>query len=128
MTRMTPLLGRNEQFARAYTPVALGLPTAQVIVVTCLDHRVDPAIVLGLQLGDAPVVRQGRRRAPAHLTLALTEGERVRSRLRHRHRARHHHPGCPVPVVAAPVRQAPPPPARHGRWRRTRAGEHRQVS
>jgi carbonic anhydrase len=57
MTRMTPLLERNEQFARTYTPVALGLPAAQVLIVTCLDHRVDPAIVLGLQLGDAPVIR-----------------------------------------------------------------------
>ena len=57
MTRMTPLLDRNEQFARAYVPVALGPPTAQMIVVTCLDHRVDPAIVLGLQLGEAPVIR-----------------------------------------------------------------------
>jgi len=57
MPRMTPLLDRNEQFARAYTPVPLGLPTAQVLVVTCLDHRVDPAIVLGLQLGEAPVIR-----------------------------------------------------------------------
>ena len=57
MTRMTPLLVRNEQFARTYTPAALGLPTTQVVVVACLDHRVDPAIVLGLQLGDAPVIR-----------------------------------------------------------------------
>jgi carbonic anhydrase len=57
MTRMTPLLERNEHFARTYTPVALGLPAAQLLVVTCLDHRVDPAIVLGLQLGDAPVIR-----------------------------------------------------------------------
>jgi carbonic anhydrase len=57
MTRMTPLLQRNEKFARTYTPVALGLPTAQLLVVTCLDHRVDPAIVLGLQLGEAPVIR-----------------------------------------------------------------------
>jgi carbonic anhydrase len=57
MTRMAPLLERNEQFARTYTPVALGLPTAQVLVVTCLDHRVDPAIVLGLRLGEAPVIR-----------------------------------------------------------------------
>ena len=57
MTRMTPLLERNEQFARTYTPVPLGLPAAQVIVVTCLDHRVDPAIVLRLKLGDAPVIR-----------------------------------------------------------------------
>jgi carbonic anhydrase len=54
---MTPLLERNEQFARSYTPVPLGIPTRQVLIVTCLDHRVDPAIVLGLQLGDAPVIR-----------------------------------------------------------------------
>jgi carbonic anhydrase len=54
---MTRLLERNEQFARAYTSAALGLPTAQVVLVACLDHRVDPAIVLGLQLGEAPVIR-----------------------------------------------------------------------
>jgi carbonic anhydrase len=54
---MSPLLDRNEQFARDHTPVPLGLPTTQLIVVTCLDHRVDPAIVLGLRLGDAPVIR-----------------------------------------------------------------------
>jgi carbonic anhydrase len=57
MTRMTALLGRNEQFARTYTPTALGIPAQQMLIVTCLDHRVDPAIVLGLQLGDAPVIR-----------------------------------------------------------------------
>jgi carbonic anhydrase len=57
MTRMTPLLERNEQFARSYTPTALGVPAQQLLIVTCLDHRVDPAIVLGLQLGDAPVIR-----------------------------------------------------------------------
>src|SRR5215467_14856815 len=57
MTRMTPLLERNEQFARTYTPLALGPAAAQIVVVTCLDHRVDPAAVLGLRLGDAPVIR-----------------------------------------------------------------------
>jgi carbonic anhydrase len=57
MTRMTPLLERNEQFARAYSPAALGVPAREVLIVTCLDHRVDPAIILGLQLGDAPVIR-----------------------------------------------------------------------
>ena len=57
MTRMTPLLERNEQFAATYTPVTLAAPAAQMLVVTCLDHRVDPAIVLGLKLGDAPVIR-----------------------------------------------------------------------
>ncbi len=57
MTRMTPLLERNEQFAANYVPVPLGPPAAQVVVVTCLDHRVDPAIFLGLHIGEAPVIR-----------------------------------------------------------------------
>src|ERR1700748_1735437 len=66
MTRMKPLLERHEPFARTYTPLSLGLPAAQMLVVTCLDHRVDPAIVLGLQLGDAPVIRNaGGRVTPA---------------------------------------------------------------
>ena len=50
MTKMSPLLERNEQFAADYTPVPLGPPATQVVIVTCLDHRVDPAITLGLQL------------------------------------------------------------------------------
>ena len=57
MTRMTPLLERNEKFAGNYTPVELAPPMTQLLIVSCLDHRVDPAIVLGLQLGDAPVIR-----------------------------------------------------------------------
>jgi len=57
MTRMTPLLERNQQFAATYTPLALGPAAAKMVIVTCLDHRVDPAIILGLQLGDAPVIR-----------------------------------------------------------------------
>src|SRR6201993_1672295 len=57
MTRMTPLLERNETFASSYTPAPLGLPARQVLILTCLDHRVDPAIVFGLQLADAPVIR-----------------------------------------------------------------------
>src|ERR1700729_2490440 len=80
MTRMTPLLERNEQFARTYPPAPLGLPAAQVLVVTCLDHRVDPAIVLGLRLGDAPVIRNaGGRVTPAVIDdlayLAFLAGE-----------------------------------------------------
>ena len=46
--------------------MALGLPTAQMLIVTCLDHRVDPAIVLGLRFGEAPVIRNaGGRVTPA---------------------------------------------------------------
>ena len=82
MTRMTPLLERNEQFARTYTPAPLGIPAQQVLIVTCLDHRVDPAIVLGLQLGDAPVIRNAGGRVtqaviddiPAHYIQAVRPG------------------------------------------------------
>jgi carbonic anhydrase len=69
MTRMTPLLQRNEKFAASYSPAALAPPAAQVVLVTCLDHRVDPAIVLGLQLGDAPVIRN----AGGRVTQAVIE-------------------------------------------------------
>jgi carbonic anhydrase len=40
-----------------------------VVVVACLDHRVDPAIVLGLRLGDAPVIRN----AGGRVTQAVIE-------------------------------------------------------
>src|SRR5215470_11796360 len=58
---------RAQQAVRAaYTPGPLGPPAAQVVIVTCLDHRVDPAIVLGLRLGDAVVIRNtGGRVTPA---------------------------------------------------------------
>jgi len=37
-----------------------------VVIVTCLDHRVDPAIILGLRPGDAVVIRNtGGRVTPA---------------------------------------------------------------
>jgi carbonic anhydrase len=66
MTKLIPLLERNAEFASTYSPLALGLPAVPVLVVTCLDHRVDPAIVLGLQLADAPVIRNtGGRVTPA---------------------------------------------------------------
>src|SRR5215475_6143540 len=57
MSKMPALLERNQHFASTYTPVSLGPPNAQVLVVTCLDHRVDPAHFLELELGDAAVIR-----------------------------------------------------------------------
>jgi len=66
MTRMSALLEGNAQFARTYRPVPLARPAAQLLILTCLDHRVDPAIFLGLRLGDAPVIRNaGGRVTPA---------------------------------------------------------------
>ena len=67
-SKMAPLLEHNQQFARTFTAVPLGLPAAQVIVITCLDHRVDPAITLGLRLGDAAVLRNAGGRVTQPIT------------------------------------------------------------
>ena len=80
MTKMAPLLERNEQFARGYQAIALAPPAAQVLILTCLDHRVDPAITLGLRLAEAPVIRNaGGRVTPAVIDdiayLAFLAGE-----------------------------------------------------
>ena len=57
MPGMTSLLENNEWQTHDFTAVPLGVPAARVIVVTCLDHRLDPARFLGLKIGDAPVIR-----------------------------------------------------------------------
>ena len=44
------------------------LPRRGLVVLTCMDHRVDPAAALGLELGDAMVLRNaGGRVTPAVL-------------------------------------------------------------
>ena len=58
MSNLRPLLDRNRAFAAtgAHAGLAL-LPRQQVFLVTCLDPRVDPAAFLGVELADAPVIR-----------------------------------------------------------------------
>jgi carbonic anhydrase len=51
-------LARNRAFASAGGHEGASLfPTLGLLVVTCVDPRVDPAHILGLELGDAIVVR-----------------------------------------------------------------------
>ncbi len=72
MSNLTPLLDRNQAFAR--TDARLGaprlpfLPRLSLYIVTCIDCRVDPAQFLGIQLGEAVVERNiGGRVTPAVL-------------------------------------------------------------
>jgi carbonic anhydrase len=67
------LLQRNARFAGSEREELPFLPTKRAIVLTCADHRVDPAAVLGLELGEAVVIRNGGGRiTPAVLqNLAL---------------------------------------------------------
>ena len=66
MTRLTPLIERNQRIAADYAPVPLAPPTSGVLILSCLDHRLPPELVLGLESGEAPVIRNaGGRGAPA---------------------------------------------------------------
>ena len=66
------LLERNRVFAKSdaktRAPRIPFLPNKQLYVITCIDPRVDPPDILGLQLGDAIVARNvGGRVTPALL-------------------------------------------------------------
>ena len=67
------LLERNSTFAEAFAPDATMMPTLGAMVITCADPRVDPAHILGLDRGEALVIRNvGGRVTPATMqTIAL---------------------------------------------------------
>ena len=74
MTTIDTLITRNEEFAARHFAAGLSLmPTLRTMIVGCVDPRVDPAHVMGLQLGEALVIRNiGGRITPATLrTVAL---------------------------------------------------------
>lgn len=67
MSSTTTLLDRNRRFAGDFASHDLPiLPKLRTVILTCGDARVDPAHVLGLELGDAVVIRNnGGRVTPA---------------------------------------------------------------
>jgi carbonic anhydrase len=71
------LTERNDEFARAaFTPGMPLLPKLKTLVLTCVDPRVDPAYVLGVELGDAAVIRNvgGRVTPDVLIQLGLLRG------------------------------------------------------
>ncbi len=58
MTATSALLARNKSFSETFDAADLpALPKLGTMILTCIDARVDPAHVLGLDLGDAVVIR-----------------------------------------------------------------------
>lgn len=58
MSSTTMLVDRNRRFASNFAAVDLPiLPKLRTVVLACGDSRVDPAHVLGLELGDSVVIR-----------------------------------------------------------------------
>jgi carbonic anhydrase len=62
------LLHANERYAEAEFGELPSLPRRGLVILTCMDHRVDPLAALGLEPGDAMVLRNaGGRVTPAFL-------------------------------------------------------------
>src|SRR5579864_3661138 len=73
-TTIDTLIARNGDFAAQRFQGGLSLmPSLKAIVIGCADPRVDPAHVLGLDLGEAAIIRNiGGRITPATLqTMAM---------------------------------------------------------
>jgi carbonic anhydrase len=76
MTTLDTLLKRNSDFAAHRFVAGLSmLPTLRTMVIGCVDPRVDPAHLLGLDPGEAIVIRNiGGRITPATVqTMAMLQ-------------------------------------------------------
>jgi carbonic anhydrase len=74
MAVVPEFLAANEQYATSFQKGDLPLPPGRkVAVLVCMDARIDPAKALGLEEGDAHVIRNaGGRAADALRSLAIS--------------------------------------------------------
>jgi carbonic anhydrase len=64
MSEIQKMLDANRSFAGSFTQGDLSMPPARhVAILTCMDARIHPAEALGLQIGDAHVIRNAGGRA-----------------------------------------------------------------
>jgi carbonic anhydrase len=75
MTVVQEFLQANQAYAADFQKGALPLPPARkVAVLACMDARLDPARILGLEEGDAHVIRNaGGRAADALRSVVISE-------------------------------------------------------
>src|SRR2546425_6707141 len=75
MPVLPELLAANRRYAASFTKGDLPLPPGRhVAVLVCMDARIDPARALGLEEGDAHVIRNaGGRAADALRSLVISE-------------------------------------------------------
>ena len=75
MAVIDEVLEANRAYATGFAKGALPLPPARrLAVVVCMDARIDPARTLGLEEGDAHVIRNaGGRMADALRSLAISQ-------------------------------------------------------
>ena len=64
MSDVSTILEANAQYAARFTKGDLPMPPARrLVVLTCMDARIDPAQAFGLEEGDAHVIRNAGGRA-----------------------------------------------------------------
>ena len=75
MATVNEFVKANEAYAATFQKGNLAMPPARkVAVLTCMDARIDPARALGLEEGDAHVIRNaGGRAADALRSLVISE-------------------------------------------------------
>lgn len=78
MSTLDEFLRANEQYAATFDKGDLPAPPARkVVVVTCMDARLDPVAVLGLAAGDAHVLRNGGGRVSDDVIRSVVISQRL---------------------------------------------------
>jgi carbonic anhydrase len=77
MAEIERILTANEGYAAAHTDIGDPRPRRHLAVVTCMDARIDVFAALGLQLGDAHVIRNGGGRVTEDVLRSLAVSSHV---------------------------------------------------
>lgn len=77
MTQVAQLLSANQQYAAARAEVADARPSRRLSIVTCMDARIDVFAVLGLNLGEAHVLRNAGGRVTGDVLRSLALSSHV---------------------------------------------------
>ncbi len=73
MSNIDVLMTRNQEFAAGFAQGDLvPLPKMGMIIVACIDARVDPTTVFGLELGDAVIMRNNGGRITSAIIDEIT--------------------------------------------------------
>ena len=63
MENFADLLGANKDYASAFAPIGLSGEAKQgLAIVTCMDSRIDPLHIVGMEAGDAKILRNAGAR------------------------------------------------------------------
>ena len=77
MTEISRLLSANVEYGARHVPVEGARPARGLAVVTCMDVRIDVLPALGLQLGDAHVIRNAGARVTPDVLRSLAVSSHV---------------------------------------------------